>query len=48
MRFQIISWFESQVIIFVTLQAGSDLFPKDSAGELISGNTNFLDTWEVN
>lgn len=29
------------------LQAGSDLFPLDSAGELITDNTNFLETWEV-
>lgn len=29
------------------LQAGTDLFPLDSAGELITDNTNFLETWEV-
>lgn len=31
----------------VVLQAGGDLFPLDSAGELIPDNTNFLETWEV-
>ncbi|XP_054609178.1 aldo-keto reductase family 1 member B1-like isoform X2 [Dunckerocampus dactyliophorus] len=27
-------------------KAGSDLFPTDSAGDTISDNSNFLDTWE--